>query len=112
MPADSGSGKDGFLASPEEISRLLARVWTALPPASAARHPKPAGAAARRPDNADPRKIKRSSAPRVRQRCRCGRCPICLDNARWERIFNEKFADPGYYRRLALRYNSTLAEPR
>jgi hypothetical protein len=31
-------------------------------------------------------------------RCRCGVCRSCLDNARWEKIFREKFADPGYYR--------------
>src|SRR4051794_13723067 len=30
-------------------------------------------------------------------RCRCGKCRQCLDDARWERIFNEKFADPNYY---------------
>ena len=30
-------------------------------------------------------------------RCNCGSCPTCQDNARWERVFNEKFADPEYY---------------
>jgi hypothetical protein len=25
------------------------------------------------------------------KRCRCGLCSICRDNARWERIFQEKF---------------------
>ena len=29
--------------------------------------------------------------------CRCQRCAACIDNARWERIFREKFADPSYY---------------
>ena len=40
-----------------------------------------------------------SRSPRRHQRmtCRCGRCQWCLDNARWERIFAEKFADPTYY---------------
>jgi hypothetical protein len=28
--------------------------------------------------------------------CRCGQCLRCLDNARWDRISNEKFADPTY----------------
>src|SRR5471030_1145376 len=34
--------------------------------------------------------------------CRCSqssRCAACTDNARWERIFREKFADPFYYTR-------------
>lgn len=30
-------------------------------------------------------------------RCTCQVCAICIDNARWERIFQEKFADPDYY---------------
>jgi hypothetical protein len=34
-----------------------------------------------------------------KMRCRCGRCPQCVDNARWDRIFAEKFADPDYYAR-------------
>jgi len=29
--------------------------------------------------------------------CTCGTCKECLENARWERIFDEKFADPDYY---------------
>jgi hypothetical protein len=40
--------------------------------------------------------------------CRCGRCRQCLDNARWERIFAEKFADPNYYTRPAVRCVSPL----
>jgi hypothetical protein len=58
----------------------------------------------------------RSGAPpvkadpyRVRPRCRCGSCPGCLADARWERIFQEKFADPDYYRRgLQLHQGSSL----
>lgn len=30
-------------------------------------------------------------------RCRCGRCRQCHEDAKWERIFQEKFADPSYY---------------
>jgi len=30
-------------------------------------------------------------------RCRCGQCRRCVDDARWERIYAEKFADPSYY---------------
>jgi hypothetical protein len=43
-----------------------------------------------------------------RMRCRCGQCPQCLDNARWERIFKEKFADPDYYARRVTRISSPL----
>jgi len=42
-----------------------------------------------------------SREARVRPRCTCGACPACQDEARWERIFQAKFADPDYYiRRL------------
>jgi hypothetical protein len=41
-------------------------------------------------------------------RCKCGRCRQCVDNARWDRIFAEKFADPNYYSRQAVRYSSPL----
>lgn len=39
--------------------------------------------------------------------CTCGVCSTCRDNDRWERIFQEKFADPTYYMRR-LRVDSTL----
>ena len=45
--------------------------------------------------------------PRNR-RCQCGACATCLDNARWERIFAEKFEDPDYYSDLPLRHASPL----
>jgi hypothetical protein len=41
-------------------------------------------------------------------RCKCGRCPQCLDDARWERIFAEKFADPDYYAPRVTRIESPL----
>jgi hypothetical protein len=40
--------------------------------------------------------------------CKCGRCPKCLDNERWERIFAEKFADPNYYTRRTIHAASPL----
>jgi hypothetical protein len=43
-----------------------------------------------------------------RRRCHCGACPQCADNAKWERIFQEKFADPLYYSDLTLRRRSPL----
>jgi hypothetical protein len=41
----------------------------------------------------------RTPSPRVfrPRRCRCGVCDRCVASARWEQIFNERFADPGYY---------------
>jgi hypothetical protein len=47
------------------------------------------------------------STPR---RCRCGTCAFCLDNARWDRIFQEKFADPDYYTRRGVKHVSSLSE--
>jgi len=43
-------------------------------------------------------------------RCRCGVCRTCLEDARWERIFREKFADPTYYGDRPPRLSSPLAE--
>ena len=31
------------------------------------------------------------------RRCACGTCRSCIDNARWESVFQEKFTDPYYY---------------
>jgi hypothetical protein len=43
------------------------------------------------------------------RRCQCRVCPACLENARWERIFQEKFADPDYYATgLLMRWESSL----
>ncbi len=37
-------------------------------------------------------------------------CRTCSDNARWERIFREKFADPNYYSDPITRNGSSLAD--
>ena len=50
-----------------------------------------------------------AAASKSRRPCRCGLCYKCRDNARWERIFKEKFADPEYYNR-PLRRDSSLRE--
>ena len=42
------------------------------------------------------------------RRCTCGTCARCADNARWERIFREKFADPAYYADRPIRSQSPL----
>ena len=52
----------------------------------------------------------RSSSPHGRQHCECGQCKRCLDNLRWDRIYDEKFADPTYYGNIVVKHNSTLAE--
>lgn len=43
-----------------------------------------------------------------RRRCACGICSRCIENARWDRIFNEKFADPDYYQPQPIRVGSSL----
>jgi hypothetical protein len=45
-----------------------------------------------------------------RQRCTCGLCTTCAENARWEKIFNEKFADPSYYDGRGPQFSSPLSE--
>jgi hypothetical protein len=54
---------------------------------------------AKRSRSNSPEKPVGARFPRQRQsrRCECGICARCRDNARWEIIFNEKFADPAYY---------------
>jgi hypothetical protein len=48
-------------------------------------------------------------APNDRRKfCRCGQCRECLENARWDRIFAEKFADPDYYSGPSVRSGSPL----
>jgi hypothetical protein len=49
-----------------------------------------------------------ASSPERRKRCECGSCTVCLDNARWEAIFNAKFADPDYYKSRPIRGGSSL----
>jgi hypothetical protein len=80
------------LADPQSIAELL---WTDPAPRQAA-----------------PR-IKKASPPPAHshgpdRRCRCGVCTACRDAARWERIFQEKFADPDYYSRRIPQQGSSL----
>ena len=57
-----------------------------------------------------PKVAPQSTRPiRTQRVCSCGACARCRDNARWERIFNEKFADPSYYGGIKMRQNSSLA---
>jgi hypothetical protein len=52
-----------------------------------------------------------TTQPRTRAagRCACRNCKVCEDNARWERVFNEKFADPDYYLPRHITQGSSLA---
>jgi hypothetical protein len=53
--------------------------------------------------------FKRRAQSRRQSRCTCGVCYACTENARWDRIFNEKFADPLYYRDRSPAMTSPLA---
>ena len=49
---------------------------------------------------------------RLQKASRCPRgctCRTCSENARWERIFQEKFADPSYYSTPRTRNGSSLS---
>ncbi len=48
----------------------------------------------------------RQSGPR--RHCQCGECRKCREDARWEQIFAEKFADPTYYARPLTQIRSPL----
>jgi hypothetical protein len=48
-------------------------------------------------------------ATKGRRKCECGTCPRCLENARWERIFSEKFADAEYYKPRSVWGGSSLS---
>jgi len=54
---------------------------------------------------AHPAKARRASG-----RCHCGQCRNCQENARWERIFQEKFANSDYYHHeIRVHYASPLS---
>jgi hypothetical protein len=58
-----------------------------------------------------PPSVDRPQATRTAKRrrsCQCGSCATCLDNAKWERIFSEKFADADYYKPRSVWGGSSL----
>lgn len=60
-----------------------------------------------------PRRRRVTTPPQFRpasrhRRCQCGRCAPCLDNLKWERIFDAKFADPDYYTRSRVPQGSSM----
>jgi hypothetical protein len=85
-----------------------------FPAPSPATRPRRSGHARRLAPTAAPEKSFARPVPlpkRLRpQRCTCGKCALCAENARWERIFNEKFADPSYYSGRGPQFSSPLSE--
>jgi len=79
------------------------------PECGAALEPRKAALAA--PSRVDP--VPKAHPPKSRRasgRCHCGQCRNCLENARWERIFQEKFANSDYYHHeIRIRYASPLS---
>jgi excisionase family DNA binding protein len=82
------------LADPKSIEDLL---WTEPEPRQVQPRPKKTASAAAA-----------CSSHGSDRRCRCGVCTPCKDAARWERIFQEKFADPDYYTRRIPQQGSSL----
>lgn len=86
------------LASSEMIRVLLDSATTAAPRRNSTRN--------------NPRRIIcAAKAPRATQRkvrCTCGHCKQCVEDARWDKIFADKFEDPDYYSRPALHITSPL----
>jgi hypothetical protein len=73
--------------------------------------PEPRKTVAPAPPRVDP--VVQTHAAKSRRasgRCRCGQCRSCQENARWERIFQEKFANSDYYHHdIRIRYASPLS---
>jgi hypothetical protein len=73
----------------------------------------PRKAAAPAPPRVDPvpqAQARPTKSRRASGRCHCGQCRSCQENARWERIFQEKFANSDYYHHdIRIRYASPLS---
>lgn len=72
--------------------------------------PEPRKAAVAAPPRVDPDpQGQPAKSRRASGRCHCGQCRNCQENARWERIFQEKFANSDYYHHdIRIRYASPL----
>jgi hypothetical protein len=73
--------------------------------------PEPRKAMVPAPPRMDPvPQAQASKSRRASGRCHCGQCRNCQENARWERIFQEKFANSDYYHHdIRVRYASPLS---
>ncbi len=74
-------------------------------------HPEPRKAIAPPPARMEPvAQANPAKSRRASGRCQCGQCRNCQENARWERIFQEKFANSDYYHHdIRVRYASPLS---
>ena len=88
------------LGSHDALNRLMRR-WDTPAPVNVA----PNGIRRRTPAQDSPRSVLRASR---KVRCKCGQCSRCLDDAKWERIFAEKFEDLDYYNRPTVTRGSSL----
>jgi hypothetical protein len=73
--------------------------------------PEPRRAAVAAPRRVEPvPQARLAKSRRASGRCHCGQCRNCQENARWERIFQEKFANSDYYHHdIRIRYASPLS---
>jgi hypothetical protein len=113
---------DNFLATPSEIVSLMAHFRqpqlakvTGLDFAISIktvrmgrRQPATAGTRPAAVPAASPI-LTQANRTRLTGPCHCGTCQRCTDNARWDRIYDEKFADPDYYNRSCITHESSLA---
>ena len=84
------------LSNPQTIEALLASIGQPV-----------RGSRERAQAVVDPKPVRAHKASRCARGCTCR---TCTDNARWERIFQEKFADPGYYSNPTTRNGSSLSD--
>jgi hypothetical protein len=89
---------------PWDDAMLGAAVECDVPPSPTPRRiPSPA-------PRVEPAPQERPKSRRASGRCQCGQCRNCQENARWERIFQEKFANSDYYHHdIRIRYASPLS---
>ena len=84
------------LGNPETIQSLLASLGQPV-----------RGSRRKVPVEMNLKPVRVNKAPRCPRGCACR---TCSDNARWERIFQEKFADPSYYSNPVTRNGSSLSD--
>jgi hypothetical protein len=84
------------LSTAQTIEALLASIGE---PVRGSRH--------RNPVVVNPKPVRAHKSSRCVPGCTCR---MCVDNARWERIFQEKFADPNYYSDPTTRNGSSLSD--
>jgi hypothetical protein len=83
------------LGTPQTIQALLASIGQPV-----------RGSRNRAPAVSNPKPVRMHKPTGCTRGCTC---KTCSDNARWERIFQEKFADPGYYSNPTTRNGSSLS---